>query len=334
MSKVTVLGAGAWGTALAKVLVDAGNSVCLVARDIAQVSRMRTTRQNERYLPGIDLPEALEILHMAESFSDLGEAGLGLVLVAIPYQQARSILRDIAVKSVAIDGIVWASKGIEENTHALAHEIVATEINDRLPFAVLSGPNFAAEVARRQPAAVTVAATQENFAQEICRTFHTDYFRPYSSNDVIGVEVGGAVKNVIAIAAGISDGLKLGANARAALVTRGLAEIARWGKHRGGRTETFMGLSGLGDLVLTCTDDLSRNRRFGLALAAGKRLEQAIAEVGLVEGAKTAVAVAEVAASRNIAMPIATQVAAVTSGKTSAKAAVTALMARDLGREN
>lgn len=327
--KFTVLGAGAWGTALASVLADSGCAVTLFGRDCLQIEELKASGINQKYLPDINLPQSISYTN---DWQSCGRSA-GICLVAVPYQQARTLLRDIAKAGINLDGVVWASKGIEQNSYALAHEIVADELGEKLPFAMLSGPNFAKEVARKLPAAVTIGGMHKGFVDEVCRYFHTQYFRPYSSDDLIGVEVGGAVKNVIAIAAGIADGLELGANARAALVTRGLAEIARWGIARGGRTETFMGLSGLGDLVLTCTDDLSRNRRFGLCVASGRSLEQAIEEVGLVEGAKTSVALAEVAHNDGIDMPICSQVAAVVAGEISPKEAVLALLARDVGAE-
>ena len=327
--KFTILGAGAWGTALGIVLADNGIPVTVVGRDSSQIEQMQSSGVNRKYLPEIQLPRSFQY---TTDWRSVGPSA-GICLVAVPYQQARSILREIARSTVEVAGVVWASKGIEQNTYALAHEIVAEELTQALPFVMLSGPNFAKEVARKLPAAVTIGGSHEEFVIETCGYFHTQYFRPYSTNDLIGVEVGGAVKNVIAIAAGIADGLELGANARAALVTRGLAEIARWGTERGGRTETFMGLSGLGDLVLTCTDDLSRNRRFGLCMATGKSLSQAIDEVGLVEGAKTAVALAEVSRKAAIDMPICSQVAAVVANEISPKEAVLALLSRDTGAE-
>jgi len=327
--RLTVLGAGAWGTALSIVAADAGNLVSLYGRDKAQMSALKAEGVNAKYLPQVVLPDNIQAIDDWRS----SKQHLGLVLVAVPYQHARTLLREIHAADFKCDGVIWASKGIEQETHALAHEIVADELGRDIPFAMVSGPNFAIEVANRQPAAVTVAGVNEKFVAQVCKVFHTEYFRPYSTNDVVGVEVGGAVKNVIAIAAGISDGLNLGANARAALVTRGLAEIARWGICCGGRAETFMGLSGLGDLVLTCTDDLSRNRRFGLHLAAGMTLTEAIDEVGLVEGAKTSVALAEVAKESTIDMPISSQVAAIVAGGVSPKEAVISLMARDLSAE-
>ena len=327
---ITVFGAGAWGTALAAVLADAGNQVCLFARDKAQARFMQANGQNAKYLPGIDLPATLKPIH---EWGEISSAN-ALILIAVPFQQARQTLGAIRDHGLSPSGVMWASKGIEQGTHAMAHEIVAEELGTKVPFAIISGPNFAVEVAQKLPAAITVASQTDDYLSQVCDKFHTDYFRPYSSSDVIGVQVGGAVKNVVAIAAGISDGLKLGANARAALVTRGLAEIARWGTHLGGQLETFMGLSGLGDLVLTCTDDLSRNRRFGLSLAKGSSVDEAVEAVGLVEGAKTSLALAEVAAREGIEMPITKQVARMVIGEISPQEAVAALMSRELGSEH
>ena len=327
---VSVYGAGAWGTALGIVLADAGSDVQLFARDGQQVDEINRSATNKRYLPDIKLPTRIS----ASSMDTEPCMVSGMLLVAVPFQHARMVLHSIRSSATEITGVVWASKGIEQGSHALAHEIVAAEFGTDLPFAMLSGPNFAKEVAQRLPAAVTVASDNAEFLQDVCAAFHTDYFRPYSSEDVTGVEIGGAVKNVVAIAAGIADGLNLGANARAALITRGLAEIARWGVHRGGRPETFMGLSGLGDLVLTCTDDLSRNRRFGLQLASGKSIDEAIELVGLVEGAKTSLALAEVCSKDGIEMPISSQVARVVGGEISPRQAVSELMSRDLSAEN
>ena len=326
---VKVFGAGAWGTALSIVLADAGGQVDLFGRDEEQIAAINATARNEKYLPDIELPQNISAYR---AISDPLPAGM--VLIAVPFQHARQVLKELAPYTDEITGVIWASKGIEQETHALAHEIVAAELGEQLPFAMLSGPNFAKEVARRLPAAVTVASKNPQFLKAVCEAFHTDYFRPYSSEDVTGVEIGGAVKNVVAIAAGIADGLSLGANARAALITRGLAEIARWGTFRGGRSETFMGLSGLGDLVLTCTDDLSRNRRFGLQLAGGKSIDEAIELVGLVEGAKTSLALAEVCANHGVEMPISSQVARVVRGEISPQQAVSALMSRDLSAES
>ncbi|MEM7465384.1 MAG: NAD(P)H-dependent glycerol-3-phosphate dehydrogenase [Pseudomonadota bacterium] len=327
--RIVVIGAGAWGTALAIVLADAGNEVRLLARDAAHATAITQIKRNDKYLPGIELPGRISAV---TSWDEI-EISFNLVLVAIPFQTARAALGQLKNLSRDFAGVMFASKGIELNTHTLAHELVASELGSEMPFAMVSGPNFAKEVAARLPAAITIASANSALLDSLVAAFHTNYFRPYSSDDVIGVEVGGAVKNVIAIAAGIADGLRLGANARAALVTRGLAEIARWGGHCGGRSETFMGLSGLGDLVLTCTDDLSRNRRFGLSLANGNSVAKSIEDIGVVEGAKTALALDEVANRDGIEMPIAKQVARVVKEEISPQEAVSLLMSRDLGSE-
>ena len=328
--RISIIGCGAWGTALGIVLADAGAKVTLITRNAAVLNDINVNGRNHKYLPEVQLSGKL----CADSRIGGAEMSAGMLVIAVPFQHARQVLREINTRKQDIDGVVWASKGIELASYALAHEIVAAELGSEVPFAILSGPNFAAEVARKLPAAVTIASSNKQFLDLACSAFHTNYFRPYSSDDVTGVEVGGAVKNVVAIAAGIADGLKLGANARAALITRGLAEIARWGSHRGGRQETFMGLSGLGDLVLTCTDDMSRNRRFGLALASGKTIDDAAKIVGLVEGVKTAVALAEVCLKDGVEMPIASHVAMLVQGEISPQQAVGALMSRELSAES
>ena len=326
---VTVIGAGAWGTALAIVLASRDRPVQLCCRSAEHATEINRERANRRYLPDAEFPSGLLAVG---KLSEL-DPDPALVVLAIPFQSIRDMLASLEPDTLGDGGIVCASKGIEIKTHTLAHEIVAQELGAGVKFAMLSGPNFATEVARRQPAAVTIASANDGFAKFVAQQFHTSYFRPYASDDVIAVQIGGAVKNVIAIAAGIADGLELGANARAALITRGLAEIARFGVARGGRMETFMGLSGLGDLVLTATDDQSRNRRFGLAIARGSSVDDAVCEIGLVEGAKTAIALAEIARDEKIEMPISAAVAAVIAGDLSPSAAVQSLLERDLGRE-
>lgn len=321
---VLVLGAGAWGTALALVLTrNAANDVWLWGRDPQAIGAMRESRRNPRYLPGIELPPALQFVDEAA-----WPTHFDTVVAVVPFQTLRSVLRDLSTRIEAPACIACACKGIENTTFALADEIVA----DQFPgaaFAMLSGPNFALEVAEQRPAAITVATRDPERGRELVRRLHSPAFRPYLTDDVIGVQIGGAIKNVIAIAAGISDGLGLGSNSRAALITRGLAEITRFGVARGGRRETFMGLSGLGDLVLTCTDDKSRNRRFGLSLAAGADPQHAIDTTGLVEGATTALALTEFARANGIEMPIANEVADTISGRTTPRGAVGNLLARD-----
>ena len=321
---VLVLGAGAWGTALALVLSrNPANDVWLWGRDPDAIAAMRRTRRNSRYLPDIELPASLHLVDTNEL-----PATFDTVVAVVPFQTLRPVLRDLSTRIAPPNCIACACKGIENATFALADEIVAAAFPDAA-FAMLSGPNFAREVAEQRPAAITVATRDPAQGRELVRRLHSPSFRPYLSDDVIGVQIGGAIKNVIAIAAGISDGLGLGSNSRAALITRGLAEITRFGVARGGRRETFMGLSGLGDLVLTCTDDMSRNRRFGLSLAAGADPQRAINETGLVEGATTALALAEFARRDGVEMPISYEVADTISGRTTPRGAVDNLLARD-----
>lgn len=324
-SRILVLGAGAWGTALALVLCrNESNEVFLWGRDNAAIAAMRRSRINERYLPGISLPQQLSLI-AGDDFPIDTE----VVIVAVPFQTLRGVLEKFVATMGAPELIACACKGIEQGTFLRADQIVGAVCPQLAAFAMLSGPNFAVEVAQQLPAAITIATQSELWGRELVRRFHSKSFRPYFTTDVIGVEIGGAIKNVMAIAAGISDGLNLGANSRAALITRGLAEISRFGIAQGGQIETFMGLSGLGDLVLTCTDDKSRNRRFGLQLAAGLKVKDAVEKIGLVEGATTATALVALAKQLQIDMPISEEVAATITGKTSPEQAVRNLLARD-----
>ncbi|NIO38902.1 MAG: NAD(P)H-dependent glycerol-3-phosphate dehydrogenase, partial [Burkholderiales bacterium] len=282
--KLAIIGAGAWGTALAVTLSANYRRVSLWSRSGSHAAALRRDDENKRYLPGVRLGQAIQVVE--EIDSALHSAGL--VLFAVPTAGLRAALR--AARAFMGDaGGVWACKGFEPGTGKLPHEVAAEELSLETRRGVLSGPSFADDVARGLPTAVTLASLEDAFAVETARQLHTGRLRVYSSTDLVGVEVGGAVKNVIAIAAGICDGLRLGDSARAALVTRGLAEITRLGVKLGGRMETFMGLSGLGDLTLTCVGDLSRNRRVGLALATGKPLDQILSDLGHVaEGVHTA----------------------------------------------
>ena len=320
MTKVAVLGAGAWGTAIAGVL--AGRlEVALWTRDPAQAQAMARERRNARYLPGIDIPSAVAI------GSDLPAAlaQARLVLAATPVAG----LRELAQKIPAECPLVWLCKGFEEGSGRLPHEIVPQK-----RCGALSGPSFAAEVARGLPCALTLASRDADFAREAATLLHGGRTRVYYSTDLIGVEIGGAVKNVLAIAAGISDGLGLGLNARAALITRGLAEIARLGTALGGSPETFFGLAGAGDLILTATGELSRNRRVGLELAQGLPLPKILADLGHVaEGVRSAREVARLARSREIDMPVSDAVNAVLEGRLAPAAAVERLLARDPKQE-
>jgi glycerol-3-phosphate dehydrogenase (NAD(P)+) len=322
--KIAVLGAGAWGTAIG-ISLSARHRVQLWDRDPRHVAEMRSSRANRRYLSGFGLPDALELE------SDLAAAleGAQLALIAVVTAGLRETLRRIRAAG-ASPPLVWLCKGFEASEPRLPHQICAEEIAPAVPRAVLSGPSFAEEVARGLPTALTLASSDARFAREAARALHGPALRIYLSEDVIGVEVAGAVKNVMAIAAGVCDGLGLGLNARAALITRGLAEITRLGVALGGRAETFMGLAGVGDLILTCTGDLSRNRRVGLALARGTPLVQALAELGhAAEGVHTARAVLRLAQARGIEMPITHAVCRVLEDPACARAAVQELLARE-----
>jgi len=331
---ITVLGAGSWGTALAIQLARSNKSVVLWGHDPVLMAKLAEQRVNERYLPGVPLPDAIVISADLESCVRDSQD----VLVVVPSHAFRSVLT--AVQPYLAEGarLLWATKGLESGSGKLLHEVAQEVLGDEVPIAVVSGPTFAREVAEGLPTALTVASTDAQFARDTAEHLHSETFRAYTSDDVIGVEVGGAVKNVLAIAAGISDGLGYGANARTALITRGLAEMMRLGEslscqeggQQSGHRETFMGLAGLGDLVLTCTDDQSRNRRLGLALGQGKRLEEALAGIDqVVEGVQTAREVHDLALSQGVDMPITEQVYAVLYEAREPKDAVQALLNRD-----
>jgi glycerol-3-phosphate dehydrogenase (NAD(P)+) len=323
--RIAILGAGAWGTSIASLL-GARLEVTLWARDAAQARSIGQTRRNERYLPGIPIPASVVVS------SDLSKtvSGAGLVLAATPVAGLRELLEKIR----SVTSLVWLCKGFEEGSGALPHQIAAEVLGEATRCGALSGPSFAEEVARGLPCALTLASREAAFAREAAALLHGGRLRVYYSTDLVGVEIGGAVKNVMAIAAGISDGLGLGHNARAALITRGLAEIVRLGAALGGAPETFMGLAGAGDLILTATGDLSRNRRVGLELAAGRKLEDILGNLGHVaEGVRSAKEVARLAAARGVDMPVTGAVNAVLSGRVSAAAAVERLLARDPKKE-
>ncbi|MBS0435964.1 MAG: NAD(P)-dependent glycerol-3-phosphate dehydrogenase [Proteobacteria bacterium] len=325
---LTVLGAGAWGTALAA-------SACLRqptqlwARDAAQAAAMQRERCNARYLPDAPLPAALTI--SSDFDAALAHARDGLLVIATPMAGLEGLLRRIGAEAA---GVLWLCKGFQEGTGRLGHEI-ARDVAPALRCGVLSGPSFAIEVARGQPTALVAASSDAALAERAVEAFHGDSLRVYTSSDPVGVEVGGAVKNVMAIATGIADGMALGLNARAALITRGLAEMTRLGLALGARAETFMGLSGLGDLVLTTTGDLSRNRQVGLRLASGLALPQILAELGHVaEGVLSAPTVLQRARSLGVAMPITEAVVGVLQGRVTPAEALVALMGREARPEH
>lgn len=322
--KIAVLGAGAWGTALAIVLARAHDTT-LWMRDAALCAAMQSDHENRRYLPGCALPATLAL--SADFYAAL--AGADLALIATPLSGLRSVLHQLRLAAPAVP-FIWLCKGLEAGSGLLPHQVAAEETTGTVPCGVLSGPSFAEETARGLPVAVTLASADAAFAGAMTQALTGQRLRIYANDDVIGVEVGGAVKNVLAIAAGISDGLGLGLNARAALITRGLAEVMRFGAALGARRETFMGLSGLGDLLLTCTGDLSRNRRVGLALASGRPLAEITCDLGHVaEGVSSAREIARRGAALGVALPIIDAVCAVLDARLSPVAAVEQLMRRD-----
>ena len=327
MQKITVIGAGSWGSALAILLAKNGHAVKLWGRETQQVEMMQQQRCNSTYIPGITFPDTLEAV---TDFAGAVESA-DIVLIAIPSAGFRAVLRQLKPFQKPI---IWASKGIEPGSNKLLDQVITEELGPHYPCALLTGPSFAKEVAMGMPTAIAVAADDKSFAEHVMQLFANPYFRPYYTEDVIGAEVGGSVKNVLAIAAGISDGLGYGANARAAIITRGLHEISQLGLALGAKPETFMGLSCLGDLVLTCTDDLSRNRRFGLALGKGQSAEQAFADIGqVVEGADNVIQVNELAKAHGLNLPIAQHVQSVLEQKMSPVEAVASLFDRELKAE-
>ncbi|TXH88531.1 MAG: NAD(P)-dependent glycerol-3-phosphate dehydrogenase [Rhodoferax sp.] len=336
--KIIVLGAGSWGTALAISAcrsAQGGHEVRLWARDAAQVAAMAVARENVRYLPGVALPASLQLVD--GSVEDLPRltSGSDLIIIATPMAGLRQMLHSIRDAQVPV---AWLCKGFEagigHDPGMLGHEIQQV-VAPGLHAGVLSGPSFAQEVARGQPTALVAASAHATVRHILVNAFHGATLRVYANEDVVGVEVGGAVKNVLAVATGLCDGLHLGLNARAALITRGLAEMTRLGLALGAKAETFMGLGGLGDLVLTATGDLSRNRRVGLALAEGKTLKQATEALGHVaEGVYSARTVAQRAAELAVEMPITQSIVDLLDGKLRPEQAVARLMARDPAEES
>jgi len=328
---IAVLGAGSWGTALAIQLARSGRATRLWGRDGVQIREMSTDRRNARYLPAATFPESLAVS------ADLPIVLHGCldVLVAVPSHSFRRLLQEIAPRLDQETRVAWATKGFELESGKLPHQVAREVLGSDRPMAVLSGPTFAKEVGAGLPTAMTIASPDARFAHSLAQGLSSNNFRAYTSNDIVGVEVGGAVKNVLAVGAGLSDGLGFGANTRIALITRGLVEMTRLGVTLGAHRETFMGLAGLGDLVLTCTDDQSRNRRFGLLLASGKTPEQALAAIGqAVEGYPAAKAVRAVAKRASVDMPICEGIYSVLYQKLPAKDVVRGLMSRPIKAEN
>lgn len=331
--KVAVLGAGAWGTALAGHLATVHDTV-LWARDASLIESLRRTHENARYLAGVSLPESLRYETGLGTALDHARNDDALVVVATPVAGLRGLLRATRDIGKVPAHFVWLCKGFEADTQLLPNQVVAAELPGHLSNGVLSGPSFAREVGGGLPVALTVASASAACRERTLAAFHHGAMRIYTGDDIVGVEVGGAVKNVLAIATGISDGLGLGLNARAALITRGLAEMSRLGVTLGGRAETFMGLTGLGDLILTATGDLSRNRTVGMQLAKGRTLDDVLGALGHVaEGVRCAQAVLGIARTHSIDMPITQAVCAVLFDGVAPRDAVSALLRRDAKAE-
>lgn len=321
----SILGAGSWGTALAILLARNGHDVCLWGHNLDHTSALQQQNENQQYLPGIPFPDNL---HPVSDLNDCVRRSDNCLIV-VPSHAFREVLEQIK-PSLDNKPVIWATKGIEPASKKLIHEIVEETMENEHSMAVISGPTFAKEVAKGLPTALTVASNNLEFAELLASWLHSDNFRAYTSDDIVGVEIGGAIKNVLAIAAGIADGLGFGANTRSALITRGLHEIMMLGIALGGKRETFMGLAGLGDLVLTCTDNQSRNRRFGLALAQGKTKQAALDEIKqTVEGIKTTEEALGLAQKFKIEMPITQQVSNVLNNKTTVQEAVHILLGRE-----
>jgi glycerol-3-phosphate dehydrogenase (NAD(P)+) len=323
--KLTVLGAGSWGTALAALIVRNGVPTRLWGRDRAALAAIAASRCNQRYLPDIELPLELDYE------SDLASAvrGADIVLIVVPSHAFSSMLAELAPLLDANTAIAWATKGFEPGTGRFLHELVAEQLPGRAA-AVVTGPSFAKEVAVGLPSAVTVHSDNAAFAQQLASLLHAPNLRAYSGGDMLGAELGGAMKNVLAVATGIADGMQLGLNARAGLITRGMNEMLRLGVALGARPETLIGLSGLGDLVLTCTGDLSRNRRLGLALGKGVAIDEAVRQIGqVVESILTADEVTRLADKHGLDLPISAGVRAVLHGEVTPVEGLKALMARE-----
>lgn len=328
--KITVLGAGSWGTALAILLAKNNHRVTLWGRNADLMREMADNRCNATYLPGFDFPESLiPCVDLKQALQDYQT-----ILLAVPSHVFRGLLQQISPLLEQSNEIVWASKGFDPESKQQLDQVIREILPSGQRLAVLSGPSFATEVAQGLPTAVTLASDDADFARRMALDFTNDNFRVYLSDDIRGVQLGGAVKNVLAIACGISDGLGFGANARSALITRGLAEMQRLGAALGAEPSTFTGLAGLGDLVLTCTDNQSRNRRFGLALGQGISAEQATQEIGqVVEGITTAKQVHHLAQQYQVDMPISAQIFSVIYENLTPQSAVKNLLQRAIKRE-
>ena len=323
---IAVLGAGSWGTALAALMARHGHGVTLWGRDAKVAAAIDQQHENTRYLPGIPLPDNLRATtDLATSLQDAD-----LVLVVVPSHAFTETLRLLAPLRPAAAGVAWATKGFEPGSGRFLHEVAEDILGPSVPLAVVTGPSFAKEVTLGLPTAVTVHGDDADFTQQVADVLHGPAFRAYTGNDMLGAELGGAMKNVLAVATGVADGMQLGLNARAGLITRGLNEMLRLAAAIGGRPETLMGLAGLGDLVLTSTGDLSRNRRLGLALGRGQSLPDAVREIGqVVESVQTADEVMRQADRHGIDLPISSAVRAVLHGDLSPAEGLQQLLARE-----
>ncbi len=327
---ISILGAGAWGTALAIALAPR-QPVLLWGRDTDAMAALSVGRENRRYLPGLPFPAELQL--SSDLPAAVAHARDGVLIVATSVAGLRPMLH--ALRPLDVPNVVWLCKGFEQGSALLPHQVAQQELGETVPVGALSGPSFAQETARGLPCALTIGSRSAELRRAVVAAVHGANIRVYSTDDLVGVEVGGAVKNVLAIATGIGDGLGLGMNARAALITRGLAEISRLGIALGGRSETFMGLTGMGDLILTCTGDLSRNRQVGLGVAAGKSLDTIVAELGHVaEGVRCVQAVGALAQRLGVAMPIVDAVARVLFAGESPQQAIQQLLAREARDES
>ncbi len=323
--RVTVLGAGSFGTALAQHIAGNGLPVVLWARDAELLQRISAEGENKKYLPGVSLDTAIQ----CESDLQLALANADHVLIALPSQHFGTTVENIHRFSSPSCGVFWACKGLDVESGRFLSDVVVQKLGTERRHAVISGPTFAKELACGMPTAITVAANSKDYAGDVVKLLHSALFRAYLSEDIRGVQMGGAFKNIYAIAAGISDGLQFGANARVAVITRGLAELMRLGEVLGISVETLMGLSGVGDLILTCTDDQSRNRRFGLALGQGQTASEALAQIGQsVEGVVATRVALQLAQKHQVSMPIVEQVHHVINAEVTPTAAVTALLSR------
>ncbi|EKD72780.1 MAG: hypothetical protein ACD_45C00588G0006 [uncultured bacterium] len=328
---IAILGAGSWGTALALYLSRLGQAVRLWTPDNTAMIAMQTERTNNRYMPGYRFPDNLQpVANLTDALSDTRD-----ILIAVPSVAFHDLLTLLNPLLSSQTRIVWVTKGLDPRTGQLLHEVAQEVLTTCRTYAVLSGPSFAREVAAGLPTAVVAASNESAFTHDVVQRFNSPVFRVYSSTDMIGVEIGGIVKNVLAIATGISDGMAFGANARSALITRGLAELMRLGIALGGHAETMMGLTGLGDLVLTCTDDQSRNRRFGIALGQDKHPDEAARDIGqVVEGKRNAELIVQLAKLHQIEMPITETVWEILRGNLTPHAAMQLLLSREPKAEN